>query len=337
MRMGVGGLAAALVLATAVFSGGPAAAQQFTMKISAPTVNDVVHEWMKTVKAGVEQRSGGRIKVELYPANQLGQLPTVVEGVALGTIEMANTAAGFLVGVEPRFQVFDAPGVFDSMAHAVKVMEDPDIQKRLATFGANRDIEIVGVCVYSPLSVVSHKPIRTVADAHGQKVRMPGGAPMQIEPFRKLGMQPVSMPFGEALPALQNRTIDGVVAGTSAFPPFKYYDVAKAQTELPGMFLIAPMVVNRDFLKRLGPELAGIVREETTKANKLFGTFGLEGYARAREAWKQNGGEYIELPPAEAKRYVETVTSVLPQLLAANAKVKEDYEAFVAAAKKYRQ
>ena len=88
-------------------------AQQFVMKLSSPTINDVVHEWMKAFKAGVEQRSGGKIKVELYPASQLGQIPTTVEGVAMGTIEFAIPAVGFLIGLEPRFQVFDAAGMFD--------------------------------------------------------------------------------------------------------------------------------------------------------------------------------------------------------------------------------
>jgi len=55
-------------------------AQQFTMKLSSPTVNDAPHEWMKAFKAGVEQRSGGRIKVLVYPASQLGQIPATVEG-----------------------------------------------------------------------------------------------------------------------------------------------------------------------------------------------------------------------------------------------------------------
>ncbi len=50
----------------------PASAQQFTMKLSSPTVNDLTQEWMKEFKAGVEARAGGRIKVEMYPANQLG-------------------------------------------------------------------------------------------------------------------------------------------------------------------------------------------------------------------------------------------------------------------------
>ena len=67
-----------------------ATAQQFTMKLSSPTINDVTHEYYKTLKAGVEKRAGGRLKLEIYPANQLGQLPVVVEGVALGTIEVGG-------------------------------------------------------------------------------------------------------------------------------------------------------------------------------------------------------------------------------------------------------
>ena len=81
----------------------PAAAQQFTFKISSPVINDSTQEYMKALKAALEQRSGGKIKVEMYPANQLGQIPTTVEGVALGTIEMTTPAIGFYIGIEPRF------------------------------------------------------------------------------------------------------------------------------------------------------------------------------------------------------------------------------------------
>ena len=101
------GAAACMMLMSAAAQ----AQAQFTMKLSSPTINEVSHEWMKAMKAGIEQRSGGKIKVELYPANQLGQLPATIEGVALGTIELSRPAVGFIVGLEPRFQVFEAPGI----------------------------------------------------------------------------------------------------------------------------------------------------------------------------------------------------------------------------------
>src|SRR5438105_8382918 len=127
-----------------------AQAQQFTMKISSPTASDVSHEWMKAFKAGVETRSAGKVKVELYPANQLGQIPRTVEGVAMGTIEATMPATGFLIGLEPCFQIFDAVGLFDSIGHAMKVLQDAEIRKRLAGFGATTGVE--------PLSVFAHSP-----------------------------------------------------------------------------------------------------------------------------------------------------------------------------------
>src|SRR5436190_5553545 len=91
-----GGRMRIIVAIAACLVAAGASAQQYTMKLSSPTINDVTQEWMKAFKAGVESRSGGRVKVEIYPASQLGPIPRTVEGVALGTIEMTLPATGFL-------------------------------------------------------------------------------------------------------------------------------------------------------------------------------------------------------------------------------------------------
>src|SRR4051812_18908099 len=206
----VKGLAAAGIMAIGVLAATLANAQQFTMKLSQPTINDVTYEYFKRMKAGIEQRSGGKIKVDIYPSNQLGQLPAVVEGVALGTIEAASSANGFWVSLEPRFQVLDAPGMFDTLEQGFKVLNDPEIRARLATWGADKGIEVLAPSLYSQLMLLSHKAVRSAADLHGQKIRTQGGAPIQVEPLKKLGVIPVPLPLGEALPALQNKTIHGM-------------------------------------------------------------------------------------------------------------------------------
>jgi TRAP-type transport system periplasmic protein len=323
-------------IAAVVFLAGAANAQQFTMKLSSPTVNDAPHEWMKAFKAGVEQRSGGRIKVEIYPASQLGQIPATVEGVALGTIEFVMPAVGFLIGMEPRFQVFDAAGLFDSVEHGQKVLADPAVRARLATFGEARGVEPLFMAINGPLMVASHKPIRTVADFKGQKIRVPGAAPLHVEPFKKLGASPLSIPLGEVLPAMQNKTIDASISSFNVLTGFKYYDVTKTATYLPASFLTVGGVVNRNFMKSLGPELAAIVREEARKAETVFSTFGVADVERTREVWVKNGGEAITLSPAEAEIYVKEVTSVIPAVLATNAQMKIDYDTLMEAAKKVR-
>jgi C4-dicarboxylate-binding protein DctP len=325
---------AVLALTLAAFAAG-AAAQQFTMKLSTPTINDASHEWMKVFKDGVEKRSGGKIKVEIYPANQLGPIPRTVEGVALGTIEMTVPAVGFMIGLEPRFQVFDAPGLFDSVEHAQKVFTDPEVRKRLASFGAGKGVEPLYTFANGPLMLLSHKPVRGMDDLKGQKIRVPGGAPLHLEPFRRLGASPISMPLGEVMPAMQNRAIDGFTAGFIVFVAFKYYDVAKTITQLPGSFLIASALVNRNFFKSLGG-LEPMVREEARKAEELFAKGAVADVARIRGVWEKNGGQTVVLAGAEAKRYLEQATSALPAILAADRQLKEDYDALQAAAKKYR-
>jgi TRAP-type C4-dicarboxylate transport system substrate-binding protein len=321
-------------VAVAVCLVGTANAQQFTMKLSSPTVNDAPHEWMKAFKAGVEQRSGGHIKVEIYPASQLGQIPATVEGVAMGTIEMALPAVGFLIGMEPRFQVFDAAGLFDSVEHGQKVLADPAVRARLATLGEPKGVEALVIALNGPLMLASHKPIRAVADFKGQKIRVPGAAPLHIEPFKKLGALPISIPLGEVLPAMQNKTIDGSISSFNVLTGFKYYDVTKTATYLPNSFLVIGGIVNRNFMKSLGPELAAIVREEARKAETVFSTYGVADVERTRELWIKNGGETITFSPAEAASYLKDVMSVIPAVLATNAQMKEDYDTMMAAAKK---
>ena len=322
------------ILAIALLSVATVHAQTFTMKISSPTVNDLTQEWAKEFKAAIEARSGGRIKVEYYPANQLGQIPATVEGVALGTIEAVVPASGFFIGLEPRFQVFDAPGLFKDMAHAQRVFADPEVRKHLSTLGGSKGIEPIAIFAHGPLMLLSHKPIRAVADFKGQKIRVPGAAPLQIEPFRKLGAAPVSMPLGEVLSAMQNRTIDGLVASATVFTAFKYYDLAKGLTALPGSFLIAPVMANKAFMKSLGPDLEAMVREEAFKAQRKVEKFAIEDAARTIDIWKKNGGENIVLPDTEAKAYLDQVKSVLPGLLSANAVIKGDFDVLSAAAQR---
>lgn len=326
-------LAMIALAAGVVFTAAPARAQQFTMKLSQPTINDVTYEYFKRMKVGIEERSGGKIKVEIYPTNQLGQLPAVVEGVALGTIEAAASANGFWVSLEPRFAVLDAPGLFDTLEHGFKIMNDPAIRARMATWGADKGIEVLAPSLYSPLMLLSHKAVRTVADLQGQKIRTQGGAPIQVDPLKKLGVIPVSLPLGEALPAMQNKTIDGMVGAAAPYVAFKYYDIAKPMTYLPATMFAAPVVVNRGWLKSLGPDLEKIVREESRKAEVVFGQWDIDDIKAKEDIWKKNGGEVITMSPEESKKYIDLVAPVAASLLS-GAKVKEDYEAFLAAGKK---
>ncbi|MBS0247680.1 MAG: TRAP transporter substrate-binding protein [Proteobacteria bacterium] len=312
-----------------------AMAQQFTMKISSPTINDVTQQWAKEFAASLKARVGDQIKVEFYPASQLGQIPATVQGTAMGTIEAVAPASGFLVGLDPRFQVFDAPGLFASLEEAQRTFADPAVRKRLASFAAGKGMEMIAVYPHGPVMLVSHKAIHKVADFKDQKIRVPGAVPLQVEPFRKLGALPVSMPLGEVLSAMQNHTIDGVAAAAAVFTAFKYYDLAKGMTRLPGSYLVVPVMANKGFMDSLGPKLAGAVRDAAFDAQKKVEVFDRADIEKTFGVWKQHGGEVIELSTEQQANYLAQVQSVLPALMKASPSLKDDYDFLRAAAARH--
>lgn len=314
---------------------GSAHAQQFTMKLSTSTRGDALNEWLNTFAKGVAASTGGKVKAEVYPASQLGAIPRTIEGVALGTIEMSLNASGFYEGLEPRFAVLNTPGLFDSLEHGYAVVHDPAIQQRVASFGAGKGVETLTLLIPSQYAILSHKAVNRLDDFKGQKIRVPG-SPIQIEALKRLGAAPLSMPFGEIVSALQNRTIDGVYVGTTLFTALKFYDIAKPMTLLPSHWATTVPLVNRNFMKSLGP-LEKVVRDEAQKADRHVLTWAAEDIKRSATIWEQNGGRHIHLPPAEQRRFIDESLAATRALLTATAQAKEDFEAFDTAAKRHRK
>ena len=197
-------LAAAGALAVLLPSGIGAAraAETYVMKIGTATINESQHEWCKRFTAMVEKDSGGRIKGQIYPASQLGSIPREIEGVQFGSIQIYVGPPEFLVGVDQRYEVVSSPGLVNDLAHEVRMVTDPELQKLMFSFGADKGIHGNALFVAQPSSVISRTPIRRLADFKGKKFRVLA-ADMQQEMVKSLGASPVAMTLGDVLPALQ--------------------------------------------------------------------------------------------------------------------------------------
>lgn len=325
-------MAAALLALTST----SALAQEFTLKISSPTINDVTHVWMQEFERAVEERSEGRINVELYPANQLGQIPATVEGTMMGTIEMTIPAVGFFAGFEPRFQVLDVPGLFDSIEHGQRVLNDPEVIAALSELGNDAGVEPLFVYLNGPLMVLSREAIETVADFQGQRLRLPGAAPVQTIPYQALQASGQSMPLGELLPAMQNRAVEGGIAAFAIFDGFQFYDVAKDITYLPKSYLMAGALVNSEFMDSLGPDLEAIVREEAARTQELFSTYGVEVVQELEANWEANGGNIIHLSDEDQAEFLSIVEEGVLSYIDSEPSLKALYDILVAAADRHR-
>jgi TRAP-type C4-dicarboxylate transport system substrate-binding protein len=327
----------ALVLAPAtalVLAPAPALAQP-VMKLASATINDVQHEWLRKFEAGMKAKVGDRLKIEIYPASQLGAIPRMVEGVVTGTIEAFVTPYSFLVGTEPRYQVFDAIGVFEGPAHLNRVLNDPQFRARSLALAEAKGIQGVGHFYNSPVIVLSKKPVRTLADFKGQKIRV-FATPLQIEPMKLLGATPVPMALGEVMPALQTGTIDGLLAGIPVLTAMKFYDAAKAVTEIHPAIVVSTLVANKRWLDGLPPDVRAAVAEVGRQVDgEAFG-FAAAIVERANTGWTANGGQLLKLPPPEQAKMMAELKALGLQILSQNPQVKAEYEELLKVAERVK-
>ena len=308
----------------------PAFAQTFTMQLTTTASNDFDVEWLELFKKDIEAGSKGQIRANIYPGSQLGSGPTTVEGVALGTIEVAMNASGTYEALDRRFAIFSVPGLFDTMAQAQKLLTTPEVRARLSQIGRDKGVELVTALPQSPAALVTRRPVRMLADLNGMKIRVPGSA-LLIDQLKKLGAAPIAMSLGEVLPAFQNGTIDGVYAGTTIFTGLKYYDISKNMTLLPRSFLIMVGIMNSDFVAGLG-KLEPVLRSAIRKADTDGPDWAQKDVDDAEMIWTKNGGQILTFSDEDKKRFLDVVVPVALNALTPAAKA--DYAVLKAAAER---
>jgi C4-dicarboxylate-binding protein DctP len=331
--------AAGAVLALSALPNAAARAQQqqtYVMKISTPTLHDIPDKWAANLAAALEKDSGGRIKVQLYPASQLGSIPRTIEGTQFGAIQMDVVPPEFMVGLDPRYEVLGAPGLLDSQAHGQRVAADPEVLKLMLGLGANKGLHGVALFMAEQSVIVSRMPLRRLADFKGKKIRI-FASQFQSEAFGRLGITPVAMTLGDVLPGIQQGTIDGAVTGIGPVANFHMVDAAKfvTRTGQPAIFLIA--VVNKKWFESLPKDLQEILERDAAAQALAINPFAVEEVREAEASFSSKGGELIALPPAELGQMMKTISSVASDVSGKNPALAAAYKIVADAAARTRQ
>ncbi|HUB95599.1 MAG TPA: TRAP transporter substrate-binding protein [Stellaceae bacterium] len=324
-----------VIAAAAVLAAGAArAADQppIVMKITLPTINDALNAYSTMLGAAVERHSGGRIKAEVYPASQLGSIPRQIEGVQFGSIQVAVMPPEFYVGVDERFEVLTAPGLVDSMEQAHRVTSDPAVQKLMLGLGANKGLHGLALFSVEPSAVITRQGIRHLDDFKGKKIRI-FASDFQSEAMKRLGATPIAMTLGDVLPAIQQGTIDGAIAGMAVFAPMHYQDAARFVTETgqPHIFIIVE--TSQRWFDGLPKDLQKIVADDATEDAKEIYPVAIRLYADQRKQWLAQGGELLKLPPDDQATMLKTLSTVAEDVSKSKPAVHAAYETVLAAAK----
>jgi TRAP-type C4-dicarboxylate transport system substrate-binding protein len=288
-------------LVAALPSIGHAQGAPMVMKLGTATINDSQHEWLKRFAAEVEKTSNGRIKVEVYPASQLGAIPRMIEQTQFGSIQGWVGPAEFLSGVDMRYEVLSAPGLFKDLAHANRVLQDPKFDEAFLGIGANKGLKGLGLFISGPACFVTRVPVHKMEDLKGKKIRVLS-APLQMEQIRAIDATPVPMPLGEVLPALQQGALDSVMSDVPIFVALRYSSAAKYLINTEHALLAAVTVISKTWFDKLPADLQKVVEDAGRKVSADIYQWSVDDINNGIDTWSKGGGEVIRLEPAEQSR-----------------------------------
>lgn len=314
---------AAITLCTMMVS--PLYAADYVMKFSTQAINELQHEWMQAFKDEIEERSDGRIEVQIYPASQLGPIGSVIEGLQLGTIEANITPAEFYVGVDPRFQVTSVPGLFEGMEDARAKLDVDIARDTLLGLGVSQGVRGIAAVVYGPLVLATRNPVTQVEDLRGQRIRVLSSE-TEISLINALGGAAVPMPLGEVPAALQQGVIDGAASNVDVFVSFRTYETAPNIVRTDLWYTIALATVSEAWFSNLPDELQDQILETAKELEVRFFERQMQRMDENFALWEENGGQIIFLSDDEQLAAIEVANQVAGSFLENNPGVKEVYD-----------
>jgi len=258
----------------------------------------------------VNQKSGGKIKVGLYPSGQLGgDLPTV-SSLQGGTLDLTVLNAGLLVGIVKEFAVVDLPFLFNDPKEADAVMDGP-IGKKL--FGALPPKGLVGLTYWElgfrNLSN-SKRPVAKVEDIQGLKLRVLQ-SPLFIDLWTALGANPVPMPFPEVYSALEQKVVDGQENPLTVIADSKFQEVQKYLALTRHIYNPQSVLISKKTWDKLSADERAIVQDAATEATSYQRQVSRQRSTEALETLKKSGMQVTELTPAELQRVREKIKPVV--------------------------
>lgn len=248
----------------------------------------------------VEERSNGRIAVELHIAGALGGAREIVEGVQLGTITMGDVENGPMDSFVQSAALWNLPYLFTSLdeIHAIQASDiGKNIQANFEDVGIKHLAFNDGGFRYF---TNSKHPISTVADFKGLKIRVME-SPIYIGMVEALGASAVPMAFSELYTGLQQGTVDGQENPLDLIYAQSYFEVQKYLSLSEHLYYPRQLIMNLDFFNSLPEDLQTIVQECAVEACEYQNNYFVEYTTKMLDVLKEKGMEVSEFDKAAAQ------------------------------------
>lgn len=238
----------------------------------------------------VNEKTEGKVKVEVYPSSQLYGDNDELDALVSGNVHMIAPSVTKMVKIDPRWQYVDMPYLFESEEHVQKFFES-DVAKELMNSEQLAANDIKGMAFwpngFKHFSNNKH-PLVTVEDFKGLKFRAQAGQVLEAQ-FETLGAGSATIAFGETYAALQQGTVDGAENPYNNFDTMKFYEVQKYLSTSQHGRLDYAIFVNKSFWESIPADLLAPVEEALAEATAYAQELAAEENAKSLENVKASG------------------------------------------------
>ncbi len=236
-------------------------------------VTHPVHKSMVFMAKRVAEKSGGTMRVDIYPSGQLGAERDLIELLQIGSLAMTKVSTSPMEAFVPQMKIFSIPYIFRDDEHLWKVLRG-EIGKRILLAG--EPYYLRGLCYYDAGArsfYTKDVQIKTPADLKGLKIRVMKSK-TAVEMVQALGGSATPIAWGELYTALQQGVVDGAENNPPSFYLSKHYEVCKyytldEHTAIPDILLMSTHVWY-ELTKRQQKWLQEAVDESVIYERKLW-------------------------------------------------------------------
>ncbi len=288
-----------VIASVALAAMGLANAQEKTIKFANQNaVGHPVIQGMEKFKEIVEKNSGGKIKVNVFPAGALGSDQANVSAIQGGTIEMASMNSGIFASQVKDFAVFDFPFMFANGREADSVV-DGDFGKKMHAKLEEKGIVGLGYYELGFRHLTNGKrPINKVSDIEGLKLRVIPN-PINVDWVKALGANPTPLPFPELYAALEQGAVDGQENPVATINGAKLFEVQKHLALTGHQYNPQSVVISKKFWDTLNAAEKKIISDAVAESAKFQRTTARALESGTLEGMKKNGMQVTSLPASE--------------------------------------
>jgi C4-dicarboxylate-binding protein DctP len=251
----------------------------------------------------VEKNTKGSVKVEIYPASQFGNDAATMEGLKLGTLEMAVAHDGAVAAVFKPIAILGIPYLYDNHQHAWRVYDSKFGQDFGDLMLKTTGIRMLALADNGVRHFTnSLRPIKSPADMKGMKIRIQP-SPVYKALVESLGASPSAVPWGELPTALQSKVVDGQENGVTNILAASLYQYQKYVTLDGHVWSIHAYMINEKFFKSLSADEQKAVLEGTKIARDIHRRMTSEQDLGAKKILSDKGMEVTELSLPEVDAF----------------------------------